>query len=128
MSHPFSRRAFVAAPAALLLAACTVPAATGAKPVRAPFDCAFRAVETAGMVDITASVDPTRAFAGRYRLSLGRSGAGNAAMIDQGGEFIARAGERIDLGRISLSGPATLVGTLTVDWDGGSVDCPLTRI
>ena len=126
---PFSTRALVAGPAALFLAACAVPGMSGAKvPADAPFDCALRATDRNGGVSIAGTLEARAAFSGRYRLQIGQSGAGNSAMIDQGGEFVVSAGEVLDLGQISLSGPSGLTGQLTVDWSGGTVTCPLTRL
>lgn len=131
-SNPLSRFS-LATPAALLLAACAIPGAGGAddanarKPA-APFDCALQATRSGNMVDIAGSLVAREALAGSYRLSLGQSGGGNSAMIDQGGDFIVAAGEAISLGQISLSAPAGLTGELAIDWAGGTVTCPMTGL
>ena len=118
---------------ALALAACaladastrTTAALRGPEPPAASLSCALRLIETRGGLSARAELRAPAATAGRYALRL-RRGAG--LVLDQGGDFSARAGETLTLGQAMLSGGvAGLDAGLTVQVGGRDVTCPVLR-
>ena len=119
--------------AALILTACAVAlggegSAPTASPIRGAagqpaFRCALATDATGGGTAVTARLDAREAVAGTYALRV-RSGG---AVIDQGGDFSARAGETVTLGEATLGGSGAVEGDLTVTAGGRTTTCPMQR-
>ncbi len=120
---------------ALALAACALAEASGrtTAALRGPeppaaaaaMTCALRLTETRGGLSARAELRAPAALEGRYALRL-RRGAG--LVLDQGGDFSARAGETLLLGQAALSGGvAGLDAGLRVQVGGRDLTCPVVR-
>jgi hypothetical protein len=96
----------------LALAACGV---TALPTPRSTADPALRCVQA------------TAPVAGSYALSIAQTGRAGQNLINQSGDFSARAGEIVELGSASLSGTAADVNaTLTLDYADTALICPIT--
>lgn len=117
--------------AAICLAACGVAGAatiqSGAPLARAPepLRCALVIRESGGMVAVEARLAAERAAEGSYSLRIIQRSAGGSSQVVQGGDFTARAGQRLTLGEASFAGRARdLAAALIVESGGRTIDCP----
>jgi hypothetical protein len=89
--------------------------------------CEIRAEPNGRGVLLEGLVFAAEPISGSYRFRISQRGAGGSSQINQGGEFEATPGEPESLGTISIgSGPNSFTATLTVSFDGGTVDCSST--
>lgn len=86
--------------------------------------CEIRVSTRGGTTTLEGVVFASAPVAGSYRLSVGSTGAGGGSDIDQSGNFSAKPGEPVNLGVVSLGGPAgTYSAELTIKWNGGTSRC-----
>lgn len=114
----------------LALAACGVATApmlpTGRSIAEVPaLRCVLAVTERGGQLQIEGQVLAAEAVTGRYALTIAQTGRSGQNMIDQSGDFTARAGETVILGSASLSGTAAdFDATLTLDYADATLRCP----
>lgn len=121
----FSRKASTLVPA--FIAAAVAPAmAASFQPAHAGDGarCEIRVSKRGGTTTLEGVLFASAPVSGSYRLSVGSSGGGGGSDIDQSGNFSAKPGEPVNLGAVSLGGPAgTYSAELTIKWNGGASRC-----
>jgi hypothetical protein len=112
----------------LALAACGVTTLPTPRSTAHPaLRCGLIVTERGGQLQINGQVQATAPVAGSYALSIAQTGRAGQNLINQSGDFSARAGEIVELGSASLSGAgADVNATLTLDYAGMSLTCPTT--
>lgn len=133
---PLNRRTTLASALALGLSVTALAAAgcgTGAASAHqsaeeGPLRCEIAVTRSGGSLTYQARVHADEPAEGGYRLTIHRSGASGAALINQSGRFSAAPGRPAELGRATLGGdPAQYRATLELDWQGRTLTCSDTR-
>lgn len=116
----------------LALAACGIAGTSGLPDRRSSAEmpaltCALAVTERGGQLQMTGQLRAARPVSGRYALTIAQTGRTGQNLIDQSGDFQARAGETVTLGSANISGSmAGFAATLTVEYAQVTLDCPIT--
>jgi hypothetical protein len=117
--------------ATIFLGACTLGATAedvaGSNIAKDRLGCQIRAASEGGSLLIEGIVRSPVAASGDYRFTVSSRGPAGRADIRQGGEFAARAGEEVVVGRLKQGSPgATHEARLEVTVKGKTVTCKET--
>lgn len=88
-----------------------------------PIQCGIEAKTDGGMVGFRGLVQASSDISGSYSFRVASSGNGGSSDISQGGNFSARAGDELHLGKVMLSNGGQYDVDFEVTANGQAYDC-----
>lgn len=98
-------------------------AGTTAAKVDGPVSCEIQISEIAGGIRVQPTATSVADLSGTYEFAVSKTGGGNSATTSQGGPFTVRAGRTEVLSDAAFDARGTLVATLRINWQGGTLSC-----
>lgn len=89
----------------------------------APVSCDIQITEFAGGLRVQPTALSVADLTGTYEFAISKTGGGNSATTSQGGPFTARAGRPEILSDAAFDARGTLIATLRIHWQGGTLSC-----